>query len=225
MLKSLFSLSLSLHTVMKKARQIARELALLGIGQLPAKPERLETQQLQDIVLASVRTLAGEVQDALETAAAELQRGSDRLLASEIRAPDLQSARVMVREAVELTQTAINRLGDALDIPETIQLSNQQDVRSYAVEILRQVRTHRPEIDELLNQAMVDWHIDRLPRIDRDIMRIAVGEMMYLGLESQYAINEAVELAKRYSGEDGYRFINGVLRRAVEKIKAESSLS
>ena len=210
---------------MKKARETAREVALLGISQLPANPERLEAQQLQDVVLAAVRTLAGEVQDAIETAAAEVQRGSDRLLASEIRAPDLQTARTMVREAIELTETAINRLGIALELPETIHLANQEDVRTYALEILSTVSANRPAIDELLSAALVDWQIERLPRIDRDIMRIAVAEIMFLGLPEQVGINEAIELAKRYSGEEGYRFINGVLRRAVEKMKPESSLA
>jgi len=210
---------------MKKARETARELALLGISQLPANPERLEAQQLQDVVLAAVRALAGEVQEALETAAAELQRGSDRILASEIRAPDVQSARTMLREAVELTEAAINRLGIAIEFPETIHLANQEDVRNYALQILTQVSANRADIDQLLSAALVDWQLDRLPRIDRDIMRIAVAEIIFLGVPQQVGINEAIELAKRYSGDEGYRFINGVLRRVVEKLKAESSLA
>ncbi|MCU0547638.1 MAG: transcription antitermination factor NusB [Oscillatoriaceae cyanobacterium Prado104] len=208
---------------MRQARTTARELALLGISQLPTNPELLEAKKLQDILLAAIRTLTAEVQEALETAASEVQRGSDRLLASEIRAADIQSARAMVREAVELTQNAINRLGSAVEFPEIIQLANQQDVRNYALQILTKVSANRAQIDELLKSALVDWQIDRLPRIDRDILRIAIAEMLFLGLAEQVAINEAVELAKRYSGDEGYRFINGVLRRAVDKIHAESS--
>ncbi|OCR01374.1 transcription antitermination factor NusB [Oscillatoriales cyanobacterium USR001] len=210
---------------MKKARETAREVALLGISQLPANPEKLQVQQLQDVVLAAVRTLAGEVEDALETAVGELQRGSDRLLASEIRAPDLQSARTMVREAVELTEAAINRLGIALEIPEIIHLANQEDVRTYSLEILQTVSANRVAIDELLSGALVDWQLDRLPRIDRDILRIAVAEIVFLDVPEQVGINEAIELAKRYSGDEGHRFINGVLRRVVEKRKPQSSLA
>lgn len=210
---------------MKTARQTARELALLGISQLPANSERLAAQQLQEIVLAAVRTLTEEVKEELKTAAAELQRGSDRLLGSEIRAANLQSARSMVHDAIELTETAINRLGAALDLPETIQFTNQQEVRSYALQILSQVASNRTEIDQLLSASLVDWQLDRLPRIDRDIMRIAVAEIIFLGIPEQVSISEAVELAKQYSGDDGHRFINGVLRRAAEKIKAQSSLA
>jgi len=206
---------------MKKARETARELALLGISQLPTNPELLEAKKLQDVLLAAIRTLTTEVQESLEAAAAEVQRGSDKLLASEIRAADMQSARAMVREALELTQTAINRLGSAMEFPELIQLANQQDVRTYALEILTKVSANRRQIDELLSESLIDWQIERLPRIDRDIMRIAIAEILYLGLPEQVSVNEAVQLAKRYSGDEGYRFINGVLRRVVDKINAE----
>jgi N utilization substance protein B len=206
---------------MKKARETARELALLGISQLPTNPELLEAKKLQDVVIAAIRALTTEVQEALEAAASEVQRSSDKLLASEIRAADIQSSRAMVREAVELTQTAINRLGSAMEFPELIQLANQQDVRSYALQILTKVSANRVQIDELLSEALVDWQIERLARIDRDIMRIAIAEMLYLGLPEQVSVNEAVQLAKRYSGDDGHRFINGVLRRVVDKINAQ----
>ncbi|MFM7427711.1 MAG: transcription antitermination factor NusB [Elainella sp.] len=201
-----------------QARRIARELALLSIGQLPTKPEKIQAQQLQDVILAAVRTLTTEVQDMLETASAELSRSSDRLLNSETRAGSINSARSMVSEAIELTQTAINRVGAALELPEFIQLANQKEVRAYVMELLTQTQAHRDEIDQLLNQSMVDWQMHRLARIDQDILRLAVTEMWLLGTPEQVAINEAVELAKRYSGEEGFRFLNGVLRRVSEQL-------
>ena len=92
----------------KTPRSTARELALLALSQLPKKSGSLEKKQLQEVVLAAVRTLRIEAQDILETAAAELQRGSDRLLNSQIDTTDIESARVMLYEAIELGQTAIN---------------------------------------------------------------------------------------------------------------------
>ena len=207
-----------------QARRSARELALLGISQLPASPERLEAQQSQEIILAVVRTLASEGQESLETAMAELQRGSDRLLNSQVRASDLQTARSMVQDAIELTQTAINRIGTAVELPELIQLTRQEEVATYTLEILTQVHLHRTEIDQLLNEAMVDWQLNRLPRIDRDILRIAVAELLYLGTQEQVAVNEAIELAKRYSDDESYRFLNGVLRRVVDQMKTQSNV-
>lgn len=203
-------------------RRIARELALLSLSQLPTSSEKLDTQQLSNLILAAVRTLTAEVQDTLTNAAAELQRASDRLLSSETRASDLNTSRVMMREAIQLTESAINRVGMTLELPELIQLANQPefDVRTYALQILRAVNTHQSEIDQKLTTALVDWQVSRLARIDRDLLRIAVAEIVYLGVPERVAINEAVELAKRYSGDEGFRFINGVLRRVSEQIQA-----
>lgn len=201
-----------------QARRISRELALLSLSQLPNSPEKINRQPLKDIVLAAIRTMTTEAHETLETAAAELTRSNDRLLNSETRATDINSARAMVKEAVELTQNSINRLGMAIELPEFISLANQKEVQTYTLEILTQVTSNRAKIDELLTQAIVDWHLPSLPRIDRDILRIAVAEMWFLGLPNRVAINEAVELAKRYSTDEAHRFINGVLRRVTESI-------
>lgn len=203
-----------------QAQRVARELALLSISQLPANPEKIINQKLQDLVLASIRTLAAEARDTLETAAAELQRGNDKLLKSETRAGSVQVARSMVQDAIDQTQTAINRLGGAIELPEFIQLANQTEVRAYAMEIITRLQVERKTVDKFLNEILIDWQMDRLAVIDRDILRIAVTEMMFLGKPSGIAINEAVELAKRYSGEEGYKFINGVLRRVAEQLSA-----
>ncbi|MBD0302173.1 MAG: transcription antitermination factor NusB, partial [Tolypothrix sp. T3-bin4] len=69
------------------------------------------------------------------------------------------------------------------------------------------------------SDALVDWQVTRLAQIDLDILRIAVAEMEFLEVPDKVTIDEAVELAKRYSGEDGHRFINGVLRRVTEQKK------
>jgi N utilization substance protein B len=207
-----------------QARRIARELALLSLSQLSASPDKLAEKQLQDVVLGAVRTLTQEVHETLETAAAELKRSSDRLLSSQTRADVADSARAMLEDALDLTQTAINRLGGAVELPEFIYLANQQEVRSYTLDILTQVSAEKPQIDRTLSLALVDWQLNRLPRIDADILRIAVAEMMFLGIPDKVAINEAVELAKRYSGEDGHRFINGVLRRVTDQLKGAASV-
>ncbi|NEP44908.1 MAG: transcription antitermination protein NusB [Okeania sp. SIO2H7] len=202
----------------KSPRQISRELALLGISQMPTKAAKLEKKKLEEMVLAAVRTLTMEVEEALVTAAEEVQKASDRLLGSQLSATDINSARTMVYEAIELSKNAINGIGIAVELPEVIQLTNQPEVRSYAIEIMAKVNINKAEIDKLLEKSMVDWQVNRLPQIDRDILRIALAEMLYLGLPEKVAINEAVKLAKRYSGEDGYRFINGVLARVVESV-------
>jgi N utilization substance protein B len=208
----------------RKPRQIARELALLSLSQLPVNPRKIDQlakdQLLPKLVLAAVRTLRSEVQDTLDNAAGELQRGNDRLLSSQTRASDLNTARTMVKEAIEYTQTAINQLAAAVEFPELIQLANQdKQVHQYAKDIIIIVNDNRNEIDEQISAALVDWQVTRLAQIDRDILRIAVAEMKFLSVPPSVAINEAVELAKRYSEEDSHRFINGVLRRVTEQKK------
>jgi len=204
-------------------RRIARELALLSLSQRPQSSEQLETQEISSLLLAAIRTLTTEAQDALTNASSELQRSSDRLLNSEIRATDVESARVMVSEAVEVTKSAINRLGVALEFPEWIQLANQQEVRNYTISIVGTVSAKVKQIDEILANALVDWQVHRLAKIDRDILRIAIAEILFLGIPDRVAINEAVEIAQRYSSDEGHKFINGVMRRVTEQLKAPTA--
>jgi len=154
----------------------------------------------------------------------ELQRSQERISSSEIRTgdirQDLQAVEGMVREAIELTKNAINNIGSALEFPVTLVLSQRDEVRNYAIDILKTVNTKRSHIDETISSALVNWQLDRLAQVDKDILRIATAEMMFMGVASKIAIDEAVELAKRYSSEDGYRFINGVLRLIDDQLKA-----
>ena len=210
----------------QQPRRIARELALLSLSQIKGNPENLEQQTLNDLILVAVRTLTIEIQETLETAAAEISRGNERILASDTKATNLKSAQTMVKEAISLTHNAINRLGTVIDFPEIVQLSSQYEVREYALELIGTVYRRRAEIEQELTGALVDWQLHRLPRIDRDILQIAVAEMLYLDIPQKVAINEAIELAKRYSDDEGYRFINGVLRRVTNKLnEAEKALS
>ncbi len=205
-------------TKRKQPRRVARELALLSQGQMGKDPDKISQEELHNIVLAAVRSLTHEVEETIENATQELTRGRDRLLTSETRATTMNSARTMVSDAVELTQTAINRLGYALELPEFLYIASQEEVRNYTIELLTTIVERREKIDNLIRESLVDWNFDRLPRVDRALLRIAVAEMAFLEAPVQIAINEAVELGKRYSDEEGYRFINGVLRRVSKKL-------
>lgn len=205
----------------KQPRSIARELALLSISQIKNKQGKLSQEDLDSLVLAAIRTLTIEVQDNLEAASAEIKRGEERLLNSETRASDLDSAKVMLQEALSISQTAVNYLGMAVEFPEFLQLTNKEQVKQYATELITTVNEHRPEVEQALSNVLVGWQLSRLPRIDRDILRISVAEMLFLEVPEKVAINESVELAKRYSDEDGFRFINGVLRRLSDRLKEQ----
>ncbi|WP_309730048.1 transcription antitermination factor NusB [Chamaesiphon sp. OTE_75_metabat_556] len=211
-----------------KAQTIARELALLTLPQLSKADKKLAQAQprqlqltLETMMLNAISTLREETQEALEAAAAELQRSNDRILNSQTRASDVEGARVMTKEAIDLVQKAIDRLSHALEMPELINNFNRPDVRSYALELLVKATEATADIDTLLSKSIVDWQLGRLPKIDRDILRLAVAEIVYLGLEERIAINEAIELAKRYSDDQGRKLINGVLRRVTEQLKSD----
>ena len=199
-------------------RRIARELALLSASQMPANAKKLSQQELQSFILAAVRTLVGEVKDALEAAALEVKRSSDRLDKSKIFSADIQIAQAMLTEALELAQTAINRIGTAVDLPELIQIANQRVVQDYALSMVQTLNERAQEIDEILEASLVDWQLTRVAQIDRVILKIAVAEIRFLEVPERVAINEAVELAKRYSTEDGHKFVNGVLRRVSRQL-------
>ncbi len=201
-----------------QARRVARELALLALSQLPHSPQKLSGQSLQDLIVAAVRALTAEAHEVLLTAAADLKQGHERLHTSETRAKTPEEVRSLVDAAMQQTETAINRLGTALELPETIQLASHDEVRKLALDLVKTVYGHLAEIDALLSRSLVDWQLDRLSRVDRDILRLATAEMAFLRQKENVAITEAVELAKRYSGEDSHKFINGVLRRVTQQM-------
>ena len=75
------------------------------------------------------------------------------------------------------------------------------------------VLSGRADLDQRLDAVMEGWRLTRLPRIDRDILRLAAVDIEQFNTPAPVACNEAVELANRYSDEQGRRMINGVLRR------------
>lgn len=206
----------------QQPRRISRELALLGLSQINHQPEKLQQTDMNELVLAAVRTLTAEIRETLEAASGEVTRADERLNSSDTRATNLKSAQTMVQEAIEMTQSAINRLAIVVDFPERLQLSSQYEVREYALELIGTVYRRQKEIEQTIESALVDWQLNRLAKIDRDILRIAVAEMLFIDIPHKVAINEAVELAKRYSDEEGYRFVNGVLRRVTDKLAVSS---
>ena len=204
-----------------KLRRTARILTLLSIGQIKKKIKNRDDIKLEDLILDATRTLTFEVKSTIESASDDLNRGNDQLIKSETRTNNMVAARNMLKESISLTQKAINKLGQIMEIPVLIQLADQDQVKSYAVELIQIIREQKEEIDRIIDEVMVDWSLSRLTRIDGDIIRIAVAEMMILKLGHRVAINEAVEIAKEYSDDDGFRFINGVLRKVSNRLKKE----
>ncbi|UOQ60820.1 transcription antitermination factor NusB [Leucobacter rhizosphaerae] len=91
----------------------------------------------------------------------------------------------------------------------------------YAREIVDGVTDHRDEIDELISSYAQAWTLERMPHIDRALLRLAAWEILHNPeVPAAVAIDEAVELAKEYSTDDSGRFVNGVLGRIAEHAQA-----
>ena len=90
----------------------------------------------------------------------------------------------------------------------------------YVNQMLDGVGAHTEQIDEFVSKYSKDWMIDRIARVDLSILRIAIYEMLYRkeDVPTGAAINEAVELAKRYGGERSYAFVNGILGSVAKEI-------
>ena len=85
------------------------------------------------------------------------------------------------------------------------------EVDPFALETARAVSERVGELDRRLNEALQDWTVDRLGALERNILRIAVYEIEGETVPYEVAINEAVELAKRYTTDDAARLVNGAL--------------
>lgn len=91
--------------------------------------------------------------------------------------------------------------------------------RTYVEEVVRGVIGKRREIDRTLSSYTKNWDVERLGVLDRTVMRVAVYEMLYRGdIPPVVSINEAVEIAKAYSGRESGRFVNGVLDRIQKEL-------
>lgn len=200
------------------ARRVARELALLSAAQALRQPKLLDESDCRSLILMAVRTLASDVRDTLEQAATELSDSQRLLCHSELQLPHLEKAQVVLQEALRRAEKGLNKIGTALDLPEILYFAHQDEVQAYAIALLRCLQRYRAEIEDLVNRSMVDWQLERLTQLDRTIIEIAVAEMRYLDVAKQVAINEAIELTKRYSDEGSHRFVNGVLRRVSEAL-------
>lgn len=88
----------------------------------------------------------------------------------------------------------------------------------YARELATGVEAHLEDIDAVLGDVSEHWSVSRMPLVDRSILRVATYELLHSDdVPPSVAINEAVELAKVYGGEDSSKFINGVLGRIAER--------
>lgn len=91
--------------------------------------------------------------------------------------------------------------------------------RAYAEELARSTWARRAELDELIAQVSRSWRVERMARVDRSILRLAIYELKHCDdVPARVVLNEAIELAKRYGAEEAPAFVNGILDSALRTL-------
>ena len=104
----------------------------------------------------------------------------------------------------------------ALEIAEFTTLDSQNDVQAFAIKIAELHKEHHKELDEIIQKYSKNWDFQRLVTMDKNILRIALIELLYIkATPLKVVIDEALELAKKYSTDESTNFINGILAKVV----------
>ena len=121
------------------------------------------------------------------------------------------------KRALDVLYEADVRGTSALDTAAERLAMADPPVPAYAVRIVEGVVAHRARIDELVATYAEGWTIDRMPAVDRNVVRIGIYELLYEpDVPDAVAISEAVELAKSLSTDESPRFVNGLLARVLQ---------
>lgn len=99
-----------------------------------------------------------------------------------------------------------------------LDVNGLKDIEPFARELVEGVARHRADIDRTLQEYLTGWRLERLSRVDRQILRLAAYEILYRNdIPPKVAVNEAIELAKHFGTEDSGKFVNGVLGRLIRE--------
>ena len=136
------------------------------------------------------------------------------------------------RESRELALQMLYALDSnpAAALNEVIQMFREEHpeisdrVRSFAEGLALGVHRERPRIDETIKALSKNWSLNRMPRVDLNIMRVAAYELMFRSdIPKKVSINEAIEIARRFGDKDSPSFVNGILDEITVCLKAEDA--
>ncbi len=212
-----------------QARRASRELAFILFSQFDKTITNYSKENLDDIILKSVRILSSSAQDDMKTSLGALidmkNKIDDYEAEHEINLNrPLEAANIAV--PLPMTSDMTNRIDEmievaekailALEIAEFTTLESQNDVKNYAIQIAETFQKNHEEIDGMIQKYSTGWDFDRLVKMDKDILRIAISELLYIKeTPMKVVVDEALELAKKYSTDDSASFINGVLAKVI----------
>ncbi|HBG50030.1 MAG TPA: transcription antitermination factor NusB, partial [Cyanobacteria bacterium UBA9971] len=115
---------------------------------------------------------------------------------------------------------AAEKIYSAMDIVQISAMSQREDVKKYSVKLVKTFIENKESIDGQIKEHSKGWDVDRLLKVDRDVLRISITELLYFeDIPASVSIDEAVELAKKYGTEESSSFINGILRQVYETKK------
>jgi N utilization substance protein B len=141
-----------------------------------------------------------------------------RRLAREIAVSSLyqmEMNEVSAAEAVDMLMDELRQENEIGADPSEVGSTDE-----FAREIVLGVMEHKQAIDGMLQQYLTGWHIDRLSRVDRQVLRLACYEMVFRDdVPPKATINEAIELAKHFGTEESGKFVNGVLGKLLTEIE------
>lgn len=212
-----------------QARRAARELALILFSQFDKKITSYSSKDFEDIMLKSVRILSNNASDELKLSVGTLIDIKNYIDTYEAEHESNLSRPIGVKDKpvaipttadlssnIETVLDVVEKTLLALEIAEFTTLESQSDVQEYVIEIAEAFKKHYEDIDNEIQKYTTGWDINRLVKIDKDILRIAVIELLYTkAAPMKVVVDEAVELAKKYSTEDSSSFVNGVLAKVV----------
>ena len=119
-----------------------------------------------------------------------------------------------MRTRTKARQRAVESLFEAEQrgVLSTEIFERNPDVNDYAIELAALVELHMDRIDEVISTYSQDWPLERMPAVDRAIVRVAIAELLWRPeVDSGVAVSEAVEIAATLSTPESGKFINGVL--------------
>lgn len=113
------------------------------------------------------------------------------------------------------------------DVNSRADFMNQEkisDQKEYCNELHSLLCNKKEEVDDLLRKYSTKWKIERMPKTDLAVLRLAVCEMRYAKVPMAVSINEAVDLAKKYGTDDSGKYVNGILGRIADELAAEAEV-
>ncbi len=198
-------------------RSVSRELSLISLGLIKDKGDfKLNKFQIEEIFESALDSLINHCREELDNCESELENASQKILDSELREgvdSSYSDVRDELKKSLKNIENVMNTLSITLDFPKLIISSSQIDIREDVNHRICNIVNNLKSIDSDIDKVMEGWRLKRLPRIDRDILRLAYVDINFLNTPIAVACDEAVNLANKYSDLQGRKFINGVLRR------------